>query len=791
MYKFLLQFSLVISFIAFFCNDIKAFDSTWVARKGIADLRNKDIHGKPVALNGEWTFVWKKLLAPVDSMDAAYNVFPGLWDGKLVNGQQLSARGFATYRLKVLLPQKRGHLALNLPDFYTAYRLYVNGKVFSSSGMPDSTLANYSPHWLNKTVAITDSSDTLDLTLHLANFSHAKGGPKKGITIGDSESLFASREQIIANDFMLAGCLFMGGLFFLGLYLFSKNDKATLFFSLFCMLYSYRIVGSSMYALHSIFPNVNWEITVRLEFFTLFGSIFLFIQYVKYLYPEDIDKTITRLLSAFCLLVTIMPVFMPPELFTRLINPFLIVMFFCIIYAVIVFVRAFIKKRPSAKYALMSVIVLMLIMLLINLEYFRIIIPSRNIISAVYIAFFFLQSMVLSFRFAFTLRQARKQAEEGLKAKSDFLSTMSHEIRTPLNSVIGMSHLMLKNSPRNDQKEQLDVLLFAAGNLLSIVNNILDYSKIEAGRISFEKIEMDISHILRNIVAGFKNAAAEKGIGLQLNLAGGLHNKVVGDPTRLTQVITNLVGNAIKFTPKGMVSMELIIEKQTSKELTLTFKIKDTGIGISKEKQLLIFDQFTQADSSTSRSFGGTGLGLAISKKILDLQGTTLLLDSEPGKGSLFYFTQVFAINTSPLPLENRDKKEEPAEKDKPLLGTTILLVEDNPMNVLVAKGFLEKWGAEIDVAENGQVALNKLDTSRHRMVLMDMHMPVMDGYEAIRRIRSQGIAIPIIALTASLPNEIEAEIKDLEIDGIVLKPFVPQDLYNAVLQFTAFEQLK
>lgn len=447
------------------------------------------------------------------------------------------------------------------------------------------------------------------------------------------------------------------------------------------------------------------------------------------------------------------------------------------------FIKAYINKRPGAVYSLIGVAVLMLVMLIINLEYFGVVIPSKAIVFTGYIIFFSLQSLILSFRFAHSLQEAKKQAEEGLKTKSEFLSTMSHEIRTPLNSVIGMSHLMIKNNPRQDQKEQLDVLLFSAGNLLSIVNNILDYNKIEAGRISFEQIDMDIENIVQNIASGSKNAVDVKGINLVLKMPEKRLPKVIGDPTRLTQVINNIVGNAIKFTEVGQVVIEIITNVQTTDGVSVTFKILDTGIGISKEKQQLVFEQFTQADSSTSRSFGGTGLGLAISKKILELQGAVLHLESEPGQGSLFYFTLPFPVaKTQPVASSTSSKE---VRQNKNLTGFEILLVEDNPINVLVAKSFLQGWGAVIEVAENGQQAIDKLDTDRHKIVLMDLHMPVMDGYTAVRKIREKGITIPIIALTASLPNEVAAEVHGLGIDGMVLKPFVPEELYNTVLRFS------
>ncbi len=762
-----------------------ALDSIAVVRHGIADLRLQKGWGKPLALNGTWAFAWKKLLNPDEVKEfTTYTEFPKLWNNNVVDGITLTAQGYATYGLTILLPPKYSPLALFLPDVYSSYKLFVNGKMLAANGKPDNIPQNYKPHWGPKTIVIPTGIDTLQLIFQVANFSHSKGGPNLNIIIAESEYLLLEKDRNIASDFLLAGCLFMGGLFFFGLYRFGSRDKATLYFSLFCMLYSYRMIGSSFYSLHAILPNLNWELTIRLEYFTLFGSIFLFIQYVRNLYPEDFYKPILKVLSFICLSLVALTLGTPATIFTQTINPFLLLMFFCIGYFMYVFIKAYVKRRIAAQYALISIAVLMFIQLIINLEYFGIIIPSRLILFIGYVSFFFLQSLILSFRFAYTLQMARKQAEQGLLAKSEFLSTMSHEIRTPLNSVIGMSNLLLRNRPREDQREQLDVLQFSAHNLLSIVNDILDYNKIEAGKIQLESIDMDLVEILKNIVTGAANIADEKGVGVRLEVDNNFNYMVTGDPTRFAQVINNLVGNAIKFTKDGEVLVDLQLKQKSGNKVTLLFTIKDTGIGIAKEKQHLIFDRFTQADSSTSRSYGGTGLGLAICKKILVMQGSHLMLESEVGKGSSFYFTQTFEISYKPV-IKNNLYEKVSALLDKPLSGVNILLVEDNQINVLVAKTFLESWGASIDVAENGKEAIDLLDLSRHQLVLMDLHMPVMDGFAAIKKIREDGITIPIIALTASLPAEIESLVKGLAINDYVLKPFVPEELYKKVFYQT------
>lgn len=758
-----------------------------LAKQGVMDLRQTDLGQQSVPLQGEWGMYWKKLVTPKDSIQTqpAFVKFPELWTNTLVNGSRLTHIGYASYELTVLLPKHSNKLALDIPDTYASYRLFVNDGLFAESGNPDSVAEKAVPKWLQKTLELTTTSDTLHLILQVANFWHSKGGPYKQIVIGDKDQLLHDRLVDSAFDLLLTGCLFMGGLFFFGLFLFGRHDKSILYFALFCMVYSYRMIGARSYVLHSIFPDIPWTITAHLEYLSLFVSMIFFSLYTRHLYPEESGKLVTKIEVWACIALSAIVVFFPPSIFTQLINPFLIVMFVVIGYAFYVYVKAMRNKRLGANYALLSTGVLLIVFVVINLQYFDIISPQKGILFVGYISFFFLQSLILSFRFASVLKSARDEAEQGLKAKNEFLSTMSHEIRTPLNSILGMTHLILRDNPRTEQKEQLNVLLFSANNLLAIVNDILDYNKIEAGKVSFELIETDISNVVKNIISGLRTSAEDKGIELRLQIDNKLHHKILGDPTRIGQVITNLVSNAIKFTKKGYVALNITVQSQTENDVTLTISVEDTGIGIAREKQKIIFDQFTQADTSTSRNFGGTGLGLTICKKLLALQGVELMLKSEDGKGSVFYFTQTFQKSLMEESQGEAPAEQIPTEESKPLTGISILLVEDNEVNVLVARNFLERWGAQIDVAVNGQEAIDKLDQNKHKLVLMDMHMPVMDGYEATRRLRAMGVDLPIVALTASLPREVEDRVKNAGITDIVVKPFVPSDLFRIVLHYT------
>ncbi|HTR30339.1 MAG TPA: ATP-binding protein [Puia sp.] len=756
-----------------------------VAQHGLIDLSKEDLFNNSLALNGEWALYWEHLLPP-DSIaipPTAYVPYPVLWKDLRVDGRSFPTVGYATYTLTVLLPHRRPRIGLEIPDTYCSFKLFVNGVLQAQDGVPATTRENAIPFWATRNVALPPGEpDTLRFVMQIANFWHARGGPYKEILIGDKDVLFLKKNRDVAYDFLMAGCMFMGGLFFLGLFVFSSHDKTILYFSLFCIVFSYRMVGTQHYALHLLFSNLDWFVTIRIEYLSLSLAMAFFCAYTRKLYPDDIIPFVTKALIWLCLAYSITVLVLPTLIFTHLLIGFLSMMFFCIAYSMYVFLRAARHRRSGSVFALLSTGVMLFIGTIMNLHYFGFITDWRAVLFISYIAFFWLQSLALSHRFAHHFRQATWQARQGLRTKSEFLSTMSHEIRTPLNAVIGMTHLMLRNDPRADQKEDLGVMLFSANNLLSIVNNILDYNKIEEGKIGFEHIPMDLAAIARNIVAGLRNAAEERGIILRADIDTRLDHKVMGDPTRTSQVINNLMHNAVKFTKAGSVRLTLTVDAIEAERITVTVRVEDTGIGIPAEKQGLIFDRFTQADSSTSRSYGGTGLGLAITKKILELQGVALKLISEPDKGSTFYFTQSF-INTNEPAGESRDLL--PAVESEQLLrGIHILLVEDNPLNVLVAQTMLENNGATVDVAVNGAEALDKLDASCHQLVLMDLHMPVMDGYEATVLLRKRGETLPIIALTASTPKEVESDAFAAGLNDVVVKPFSPDELYRVILQY-------
>ncbi len=378
---------------------------------------------------------------------------------------------------------------------------------------------------------------------------------------------------------------------------------------------------------------------------------------------------------------------------------------------------------------------------------------------------------------------ARQKAEEAAQSKQFFMSTMSHEIRTPLNEVIGITNLLLQGNPREDQMDFIKTLKFSGNHLLTLVNDVLDYNKMESGKIVFEQTQFNLGDFLDEIMRSYSYRSKAKHLTFEISKSDSLPMEVIGDPIRLNQILSNLLSNALKFTNQGSIIVNVRELKQTECKSNMEFSVTDTGIGIPKEKQSLIFDSFTQASPDTTRHYGGTGLGLAICKKLIELQGGTITISSQQGKGSTFRFTISLGIAQTGSHL----KPAESAENFSGLEGKKILIAEDNKINFFVANKFLTGWGITVSHAENGKKALEMMEIEDFDLILMDLHMPVMDGIEASRIIRkSDNLRIrntPIVALTAAIMSESHDKIDDLTINDYVLKPFKPHDLFERILK--------
>lgn len=376
------------------------------------------------------------------------------------------------------------------------------------------------------------------------------------------------------------------------------------------------------------------------------------------------------------------------------------------------------------------------------------------------------------------LQIAVMEANIAAQSKSDFLSTMSHELRTPLNSVIGMAELLSDELTSPEQEENLKILNFSAASLHTLINDILDYNKLGSEKLYLEAIGVNLYSLMHDICSGLKIQAREKGLDLILDIDQEIESVPIStDPTRISQIIFNLAGNAIKFTSSGSVKIQLQVIGKDTDFINIRFAITDTGIGIDSGKVETIFQPFTQASTSTTRNYGGTGLGLAIVKRLLTLFESSVLVESQPGVGSKFWFDIKFKRNNQFLDSLTSDKGQV-----FDLEGLKVLVVEDNPVNSLLLKKIFQKWNNVPDFAKDGYETLDKVQHNTYDLILMDIHMPLLDGYETTRKIREMAdpekSQIHIIALTASVSSNLTEKIQEAGMDDHLSKPYNPKELY-------------
>jgi CheY-like chemotaxis protein len=388
-------------------------------------------------------------------------------------------------------------------------------------------------------------------------------------------------------------------------------------------------------------------------------------------------------------------------------------------------------------------------------------------------------SLYFERKYAKALLTEKLKTEEAMKSRSQFLSHMGHELRTPLNGIVGATNLLTKQKVLPAQEEYLNILKYCSNHMLDLINNILDYNKIEADKLEIHTTELNLKQLLQNSVLPFHNRFEEKKIEFRLDIDERLDDTVLVDDIRLTQVLNNLISNALKFTEKGYVRLKAECKGKTNNRLEATFSVEDTGIGIKEADYRKIFQSFEQVYSESTRKYGGTGLGLTISQRLLHLMDSRLEVKSELGVGSIFSFTVTFSKGKEKQVQKAATSKVENAD----LAGLKVLIAEDNVINMLIATKMLEDWKVSFTTAENGKEALDTLKRdSDYNLILLDLEMPEMDGYTAVKEITKLYPEVPVLAFTANLvDNEMYNNLKQLGFVDAMLKPFQPMELFSKI----------
>ena len=629
------------------------------AHRGVLDLRHVDLLRQIVSTDGEWALYWHRLLQPSDTLGAptAYVPFPRLWGRTTVDGQALPGQGYATYTLTILMPPHSNPLAFRVPDAYTAYRLFVNGVEISHNGNPDTTASSTIPQYLITIPDLATSADTLHLLLQVANFVHSKGGPYKSIQLGDKETLLHLRRIDDSFDILLTGCLLMTGLIFFGLFLFGSHDKSILYFSLFALVYTYRVIGARTFVLQSIFPDLPWGVGLRLEYLSLLFSIIFFSLYTQQLYPRETNKWVIRVQIALSLAFLVIVLFFPPIVYTRLLNEFLVIMGGMIVYALYVYFKAQRNKRVGAVFALLSTGVLLLIFVILIWQYFGIIETPRVTLFIGYLSFFFLQSLILLFRFTHALKRAIGDLEKSLAdlnatqqqliqsekmaSLGELTAGIAHEIQNPLNFVNNFSESSIELSEElktemlaspfdvakleslvDDLVKNQEKINFHGKKTESIVKSMLQHSRRSSGQKEFTDLNALADENVRLAFHGMRAKDKSFNVTLQTDFDPSL-SKILVVPQDLGRVVLNVLTNAFYsvsqkkalsapgFEPTVSVSTRRVVLAGGTRWAEL--RIRDNGMGIPAGVIAKVFQPFF----TTKPTGQGTGLGLSLSYDII------------------------------------------------------------------------------------------------------------------------------------------------------------------------------
>jgi two-component system, sensor histidine kinase and response regulator len=659
--------------------------------QGMLDLKDRDIHIQgPIALSGEWEFYWEQFISAeqLQSIDPAkkknYFNIPNAWNRHRQNGNRIPATGYASFCSTILLKKYPSKMAFYIPAMNTAYAMFVNGEKISSNGSVGTTPQTSLPYY-NPCVVTVPGSEKMDIILHISNFHDQKGGPRQKIIFGTESQIRNIYLSGIALDLFLFGSILMIGFYYMGIYLLLKNMRSSLYFSIFCMIIAVRILVTGQYFILHLFPAISWELLTKVLGITLFLSVPVFIQFVHSIFPDFISRRYVQIVIFIGTIFTGIAVFTPRIVYSHLVRPYQIVIILSSLIVLYALFQEMRRKKEGAVVFICGFLVFFITILndiLVDNEA----IQSPLIVPFGLFVFIFSQAFLLSQRFSSAykiidkqhseltqsnknLQSAIEKAEAANQVKTQFLNNISHELRTPLNGITGFTDMLLDISVDDAQKEYIHHIKTSGEDLLAIINDILDFSKVDSPDLEIQQIDFDPELLVYDVCEFYQSKIEGKPIELFCHIDEDLPVIVTGDPNRYRQVISKILGNALKFTHSGEISIGLRVAEQTMEKIKIIATIQDTGIGIPPEFLNRIFEPFFQADGSFTREFGGTGLGLSICKEVAKKMGGDIHVESKLNLGSTFLFSAWFGKTRV---------KSASRFKTTSLKGKKILVMDDN-----------------------------------------------------------------------------------------------------------------
>lgn len=766
------------------------------AQQGLLDLSTWNWQRDGIVnLDGQWEAHWGKLLTPDDfragvaAPSPGWFSFPDTWNKVETSGKRKGDTGHATFRLRVRLPPEVTPAALRLTGIWSAWRLWADGRLLAHSGTVGSGPGEETPHQSLVIADFQPQGREVELLLQVSNYHYLHGGPTTSISLGPEELIRSAQVRQWGGALLFHGSLLVMGLYHLILYYFRRNDPSPLYLAIF-LLGNIMVCGESGWVIHLLVPDAPWPLLFRIDALCYYLTLPIVLMFFRSLYPGEFPLLPVRLYQgaavAFALFTLAAPVHMAshgPEWY-HLLSLVAGLLIFCLL------ARAAVRKREGAAIILGGFILLCLAGvndILLDLQIIR----SVSLIYLGIFCFIFAQSLVLAMRFsrAFSAveRLSLEMEEKNValtrldRLKDEFLATTSHELRTPLAGMIGLSESLLTGTAGTMPAavtRNLVLISASARRLTALVNDILDISRLKARDIRLRRRAVDIRTLADMVLTLLRPLAGDKPLALRNAMPADLPG-VDGDEDRLQQILFNLVGNAVKFTDQG----EVTLSAQVMGEM-LEVAVRDTGIGIPPDKFEQIFLSFEQLDSSAERRFGGTGLGLPITRHLVELHGGSLSVQSEPGRGSTFRFTlplaaeQAGKVTSPPLTLPLLPPVPDTAVA-LPADAPTVLVVDDEPVNLQVAVNYLAARGLAVITAASGPEALRTVENQRPDLVLLDLMMPGMTGFEVCRQLREthSSAELPVIILTARNRMADLVEGFDAGANDYLTKPFSGEEL--------------
>ncbi len=780
---------------------------------------NGEIHyrgEKSIELQGEWKFYWKKLYRDtpqlLDTPPTKLVYCPSLWNNTTVNGSELPSFGHATYTLDILCDNKYKSAALNIPFFYSAYRLYLNGEIISQNGTVGKDQDSSTLRWKTSYEKVALRKGRNQLVVEISNYHHSKGGFFAPVILGRSDFLFDKWEKKTISSTLIVGSLFAVGFFFLGMLLYWKLDNTVLYYSLFSISLALRTLNSSLYFLHKNLLSISGLTILKGEYISLYLSILfltLFSFQVFFLNASRLIYKAQVFITLICIVATIL---LPLEIYSKIMEVYAYIGLSIIAYGCYTIIRTAIKQNKTPILISISYGLLSSGFGYYTLSYLGWLPKTTISLNSVFYASFVMMSFVMAKHYGKAYKTVERLRIETLEqkntievlheAQSKWFTNIAHELRTPLTLILGPINQFLKLYPDLHQTALKNIQVAQKNGILlqNLTNEILDISKLKDNKLTIRRETVQLSALIKDVAASFEYLSEQKKIALSTHLPINLNLNV--DPNQIRKILTNLISNAFKFTPtEGKITISLENDENNTVFITVT----DTGIGIEKKEQARIFERYYQSSNTNKGNPGGTGIGLTLSLELAKLHGGDLSVNSSVGKGSCFTLSlpSTSVIDINPIEPELQDvappslpqnqltqPKNNKPKKDK--AQNTILLVEDNLDMRQYILDLMPSFYHVIE-AKDGLEALEIVEKSKPDLIISDIMMPRMDGFQLLKKLKSNTVSdsLPIIMLTARTAPKDKMNALTMGVDDYLTKPFCSEELLARISKLLQNNQAK